>query len=131
MKLYVPSLGDKLVLTKPWRFKLYGEWRNDTLFKALSLPFPMESGRRSDGTEWQCRAQNGFVTATLPVGTELKVARIYIRNGQKDFDSITFSAAIMPKHWPRGLKKPLKPARVRFWAKLRDCDGIEFERGEA
>ena len=61
---------------------------------------------------------------TLPAGTELTVRRIFIRQGARDFDSMTFTATIPPlKPAPRG--KVAKPKSVRFWAKLDDCNTME------
>lgn len=37
MKLCIPSIGDKILLTKNWTFSLYTEYRNETLFKALGI----------------------------------------------------------------------------------------------
>ena len=30
MRLYIPTVGTKIVLTQDWTFKLYVEYRNDT-----------------------------------------------------------------------------------------------------
>lgn len=109
MKLYIPRLGDRLILSADWTFKLYDEHRNDALFKALKIPFPVDGdGRR------QCYGRHQLsVTVTLPAGTELAARRIYIRQGQRAFDSVTFSAKIGGKF-------------RRFWAKLDEVNGIEF-----
>jgi hypothetical protein len=49
---------------------------------------------------------------TLPQGTELRVDRIYIRKGVKDFDSLTFLA--------KGIKKPDTPKLPKLgpWPRL-------------
>lgn len=104
MKLYIPALGDHLKLTAPWTFALYGEYRNESLFKHLGLPF-----------SWGYRDLQK-TKVTLPAGTELGIDRIYIRRGNKEFDSITFNLL--------GVKGK---GRVRFWAKLGDVNTIEFE----
>ena len=56
---------------------------------------------------------------TLPRGSKLTVSRIYIRNGVKDYDSITF-------HLIKGRKKKNDPVppHGRFWAKLHDVNRI-------
>lgn len=37
MKLYIPGIGDTIKLTKPWKFKLYPEYRNIALGKYYKL----------------------------------------------------------------------------------------------
>lgn len=60
------------------------------------------------------------IKVTLPKGTVLKIDRIYIRKGSSDYSSITFYAKDMLKP---NTKKKYSP---RFWAKLSDCNQIEF-----
>jgi hypothetical protein len=55
-------------------------------------------------------------STTLVAGTQLKVSRIYIRQGQNDFNSITFTVAKSPQKW-----------KGRFWAKLEDVNRIEAD----
>jgi hypothetical protein len=56
---------------------------------------------------------------TLPKDSIITVDRIFIRKGMDDWSSLTFYL----KHHPNfSLKK--KP---RFWAKLHDCNKIEFK----
>jgi hypothetical protein len=105
MKLYIPALGDHLRLTAPWAFKLYNEYRNEALYKHLGLEQPMYRYGQLTGT-----------LVSLPAGTELGIDRIYIRRGNKEFDSITLNLL--------GVKGR---GRVRFWVKLRDANMIEFE----
>jgi hypothetical protein len=72
---------------------------------------------------------------TLPAGTILSVDRIYIRKGASDFSSITFYAKSLGEiqrqtsRWSRD-QKPKKKKSLRFWAKLEDCNKINFERTE-
>lgn len=119
MKLYIPSLGDCLKLTAPWRFDLYNEDRNQTLMDAMGDTREIAWG---DITSIPCE---------IPVGEILKVDRIYIRKGHDEFSSITFfwqGKRTQPKViecWGRTAKKPARP--VRFWAKLEDANRIEFE----
>lgn len=47
---------------------------------------------------------------TIPAGTQLRVDRIYIRKGKKEYDSFTF--------WALGLSKK----RVRFFARLSEVN---------
>ena len=59
---------------------------------------------------------NPYVEVTLPIGTQLSVARIYIKQGGESFNSITFRTTKMG---------PIKELRSkRFWVKLRDANTI-------
>ena len=62
------------------------------------------------------------VDVTLLAGTELTIDRIYIRKGSKAFSSITFFIGKTPD--PRLQLK----GRRRFWAKLADCNRMQYER---
>jgi hypothetical protein len=112
MKLYVPEIGDRLKLTKDWAFKLYYEHRNTPLLKHFGFEYVWKSGNIKDANE----------PVILPVGTVLRVDRIYIRNGAQDYSSISFYAEGI-----RGNGGLDKPKNSRFWAKLLDCNNIEFE----
>lgn len=151
MRLMIPHIGTVLVLTEPWTFRLFHEHRNTTLaaqvgliahkgtytstWKTGSVPsgggYPGFAGRDHD-----------FDTVTLPVGTELKVDRLYIRklgmqtrykhiepgnyereliDATKEYSSVTFYATLPLEP---GEKKPRKG---RFWAKLDEVNTIECE----
>jgi len=103
MKLNIPEIGDELILTTPWNFRLYNESRN---LKALESKmfgiYPYE--------------YNTDYPASLPIKTVLKIDRIYIRKGNSDYSSITFWA-----------KHPEIKLKQRFWVKLQDANNIEFE----
>ena len=77
-------------------------------------------------------SNNKSVEVTIPKGTLLQVDRIYIRKGASDYSSITFFAknigeVIIPaSRWSRSTK-PVKKKALRFWAKLSDCNNIEFK----
>lgn len=134
-KLYIPEIGDKLVLTKDWEFTLHRESRNDTLFEYLGFPIP-ERSRWDDpaGEDEQVR---------IPAGAVLAVDRVYIRKGQSDYSSITFRwigastpartesrsgctyGGPVPVPSKYDIKIPKK--QVRFWAKLGDANNIEFK----
>lgn len=94
MNLFIPPLGTEVVLAEPWTFLLHSEYRNFDALEYFKL---------------YARAESHEVT--VPEGTVLKIDRIYIRKGNKDFDSVTF--------FMKGTKK-----RVRFWAKLADVNKI-------
>ena len=106
MKLYVPELGDQIKLTSDWSFKLISEHRNTTLIDY----FFGES-------YWKKNALHGdkLLDATLPKDTILTIDRVYIRKGATDYSSITFRTDLLNKK------------SIRFFAKLDDCNKIEFE----
>ena len=65
----------------------------------------------------------------IPRGSKLVVDRIYIRKGAKDFSSISFflkgheKVKTLPRHsWHQPQTRP-----VRFWAKLDDCNTINYK----
>lgn len=77
------------------------------------------------------RISQQSIPITLKKGTILSVDRVYIRKGSSDFSSITFYAKNIGEMifdgsniW--GKKKPKKIKAFRFWAKLSDCNEIEF-----
>jgi hypothetical protein len=82
--------------------------------------------------EWNERAKSLAIDnleITLPKGTILAVDRIYIRKGASDFSSITFYAkglgeSEIKNRWSGRITKW---KAQRFWAKLSDCNQIEFE----
>lgn len=111
MKLVIPRLkADKISLTKPWAFNLHHEYRNQAMFTHLGLPYI------NDWTERQTAVPG---TATLPKGTLLSIERYYIRQGNEQFDSVTFMI-----HEINGvaLKK-----KIRFWVKLDEACLAEFK----
>lgn len=106
MNIYIPHIGDELILSEPWTFGVYSERRNDKLLKDIF------------GSEYKYWSNYGKKVAekTLIPGTSLKVDRIYIKKGQKDYNSVTFWAAIP------GIK-----GKTRFWAKLDDVNTMVAE----
>lgn len=137
-RMYIPSIGDQIRLTKNWSFPLYFEHRNIGLL-----------GRIKPGVSYRyARTDTGSITATLEAGTVLRVARIYIRQGKSDWDSVTFTVSLAPNDGNREKYKktgvhvyyshqqetpspmatePMKFKGARFWAKLEDVNEIEFE----
>lgn len=116
MKLHIPEIGDKLRLIEPWAFRLHAEHRNLGIYERMgwSLPGWSELGMASHRIK-------------LPKDTVLKVDRIYIRKGGADFSSLTFNITDCPGI-PQLAEK--KGPRRRFWAKLEDCNLIEYEVAE-
>ncbi len=153
MKLYIPSIGDEICLTKDWTFRLWNECRNESLMEFI--------GDTRRATYGYLEEEYNSIACTIPAGQILKIDRIYIRKNKEDFDSVTFfwkGARTQPKthqrtayqivatepmtlgsyitngfrhpevthiEVPYQAKTPAKP--VRFWAKLEDVNTIEFE----
>jgi hypothetical protein len=109
MKLYVPEIGDRLRLIKDWTFNLYNERRNSSLRTHFGLE-----------TTW---SRNDYAEVTIPAGTVLKVDRIYIRKGMEGYSSISFYSEGIGN----GSGSFGRPKTARFWAKLEDCNKIDFE----
>jgi hypothetical protein len=112
MRLYVPEIGDRLRLEKPWTFKLYYESRNEGLLSHFGFTY-----------DWR-RPTDDYEEVTLPKGTVIKVDRVYIRQGAMAYSSISF--------WAEGIGSSAgsfgKPkGSARFWAKLEDCNLIDFK----
>jgi len=109
----IPTIGTELILLAPWTFTLHAEHRNHALWKLYD---PELKDYHGDST----------MVIRFPAGTHMKVARIYIRNGQKDYDSVTFSVIKCPAKTPEG-----KKIKGRFWAKLHDVNRaiVRFEAG--
>jgi hypothetical protein len=72
------------------------------------------------------------ITVTLPKGTILSIDRLYIRKGSSDYSSITFYAKNLGEVVIKSMysKKTTKIKSPRFWAKLSECNNIEFESTE-
>jgi hypothetical protein len=126
VKLHIPRLGDKIVLAEPWTFTLYDESRNDPLARWLGIPIGWDERKPllTNPDAWHAR----FFTkpVILPAGTELTVRRLYMRQGSRDFDSMTFSAALMErKSLAEAFKKKPKLKAVRFWAKLDEVNQMQ------
>lgn len=92
MKLYIPEIGDTFKLSNDWTFNCIQEYRNQEFLKNNNLV-----------------AGN----VTLSKDSILKVARIYIRKGNKDFSSVTF--------FVKGTYNG------RFFARLEDVNKMEIE----
>ena len=140
MQLYIPQLSDKLKLTTPWTFTLHWEARNRTLVEACLMPYLTKNKKPAKNSDlWymeglkykgtSIKATNEEIT--LPAGSILSVDRIYIRQGVKDFNSVTFrliksSASTIIIGDGSVLAINPKVRSIRFWAKLADANRIEF-----
>lgn len=103
VKLFIPSLKTRIRLTKDWTFVLYNESRNRVALETLAPMFRSSTGLLVNS--WTC---------TIPEGAVLTVQRVYIRQGQSDYDSVTFTCKMDDKSF-------------RFWAKLYDVNTIEYQ----
>lgn len=154
--MYIPEIGDQLILTKDWTFNLHCERRNENLAKYFGycmnrslwvsiedlppwdLPYPEDAieskiwNKAYD--EWALKASKiehkSELLVTIPANTILSIDRIYIRKGAKDYSSITFYAKNLGKieTMSRWTGKKLNKKALRFWAKLSDCNNIEFQK---
>jgi hypothetical protein len=84
-----------------------------------------------DHKEWSDKCKEigkEKLSITIPAGSILKVDRIYIRKGAKDFSSITFYVRGFGEITRTEIWTKRKSTRksLRFWAKLADCNTIEF-----
>jgi hypothetical protein len=109
MKLVIPRLkADQLALTKSWTFNLHHEERNASLGAHLKVEQRFRYPTDGLATE-----------VTLPKGTVMTVDRYYIRQGNEQFDSITFMVHVIDG---KVLKK-----KLRFWVKLDEALTLDFK----
>ena len=111
MKILIPPLKTKIVLTKQWNFDLMCESRNRTLWNLFHPSPPMAV------IPSRVRRENAL-SIQLDVGDVLIVDRIYIRHGSEMFNSVTFRARV---------KKNGVFHTVRFWVGFADANNIEGE----
>lgn len=116
--LFIPTIGDVLVLAEDWTFTLHREYRNHK-FADDNFDFNYTKPWFDPEDDQAPRE------VTLPKGTHLKLARIYLRNGfgrHQDYDSITFFCNAHLKG--KAAKAAIKG---RFWAALTDVNKIIIE----
>ena len=116
MKLFIPDIGDKLVLSKDWTFTVYNEHRNRSLFV---LKYGEEFDEDKFGYARNSENLYKAFKLTLPAKSILKIDRIYIRKGASEYSSI--SCFIENQH------EDTRYNKKRFWAKLIDVNNIEIE----
>jgi hypothetical protein len=118
MNLFIPELGTRLKLTQRWGFKLYHEDRNINFgvlvgvtsaeikknhWLGASHPWHWTHRNREDALQ--------FTEVILPKSTVLIVDRIYIRQNNSNYSSVSFKVKADGKTY-------------RFWAKLSDVNNI-------
>lgn len=139
MKLWIPDISDRFRLLAPWTFRLFNESRNMALME-------LSNKIMKEGKAWSWRA-HAVGHITIPTGSVLKVSRVYIRNGAREFSSLTFwldevSGMLLfdpiddyedffyeteELVVPKGKGKAKRKSKPRFWAKLADVNLIECE----
>lgn len=154
---FIPTLGTRFLLSRDWDFNLFVERRNKSFIEELGYPTPSYTHRLNDLINeiqnpiieqgpWEIpETENphhiiysGAVKkmVRLPAGTVLSIDRIYIRQGSKEYNSVSFNLLYCPvaSFCPRngfknmGGNKATIPlikgdkGRIRFWAKLEDVN---------
>ena len=107
VRMAIPTVGSELVLAEDWTFDLHREHRNYTFWNKIHPNTPMDNRYSRYGET------STSISTTLPAGSVLKVARIYIRQGVSSYDSLTFTLVKHPD---------IKKIKGRFWAKLQDVN---------
>ena len=113
--MLVPEIGTVLKLAKDWTFRLHYESRNNDLRKQLGL--------KEYTYDWRRTKEPGPEEITIKTGAEMSVNRIYIRQGGKDYSSLTFylSPKATVEHVATKTTAVTK-GKCRFWAKLGDVN---------
>ena len=165
MNLFLPEVGDSLVLSSDWEFSLYFHYRNKDFYKKiLRCLFPINPNERfhernysdkdinvlftvwpeydpniipvkirditiSDFPKDSIVNKNGLngMVFKLPKGTVLKIDRIYIRKGKKDYSSLTFNIVDTTHSFLVDSKGKKVKGSMRFWATLDDVNKIVCE----
>ena len=126
--LFIPALGTEVVLAEDWTFTLHKESRNSGFAEGLDIAerrVQVHAGSYQDNgttetyryttkhTVWPAQAKSWEVT--LAAGTVLRMERIYIKQNQGRFDSVTF----------RDVGRSHRHGR--FWVKLADANTAVLE----
>jgi len=153
MKMYIPELGDRIVLTKDWSFQLFNEHRNSGLINLLGVKFKgdyyvyngkqyfhaskTENGCYIFGVEsedgdfkkWnRCDVINGRVpgvTFVKETGIEVSLKAGQVLTVDRIY--VRKGASDFSSITFNYIGAPKGSGRVRFWAKLADVNTIEFD----
>lgn len=123
-QFHIPRLGDIVTLASDWTFAVINDPRNHMVLQWSGHPEYSAQSYYPLGvtsTSYYGPRLNKTVQLTIPKGTRLKIDRIYIRKGQRDFDSVTFIAPDL-----KALQNCSKKS-VRFFAKLDDVNTMVVE----
>lgn len=115
MKFNIPTIGTMLKLSHKWTFALYDEYRNSKLWESWIKQNPNPKYLIKPPNKNLYGDSGKAIQVSLPKGTILNLSRIYIRQGKKEFDSITFSIKECPEKY-----------KGRFWVKLDDANKIQY-----
>lgn len=153
MKMYIPELGDRIVLTKDWSFQLFNEHRNSGLINLLGVKFKGDyyvyNGKQyfhASKTENGCcifgvESKDGdfkkwnrydVINGRVPGVTFVKETGIEVslKAGQVltvDRIYVRKGASDFSSITFNYIGAPKGSGRVRFWAKLADVNTIEFD----
>lgn len=126
MKVFVPTIGSEMVLSKACPVTIHSEHRNSKFLSSLGIGMDQKYINKTYGNlfvenqslvdRYKAKVSLKEVSITIPAGTVLKVNRIYIRQGAEDFDSMTFQCD-GNKDFPKG----------RFWLKLTDVNNFNIQ----
>ncbi len=118
VKLFIPTIGTKLVLKKAWTPTIFSESRNWDFLQSEGIIDSELNWWTAYGKDRPMALGEKSFLVTIPKGRILTVDRIYIRRGVSDYDSISFR-----------VRNPAvkKSKSQRFWAKLKDVNGIDVE----
>jgi hypothetical protein len=124
--LFIPAIGDRITIMKPWLFKLYLERRNHNFAETEGHTI-VPSNHSWNVYRRNVYGSNGMlatVNHTITPGTVLECDRIYIKTTSKSaktdedsYDSITWKVILNGK----------AVRNKRFWVKLTDCYNLEFD----
>ena len=131
MNIFVPEIGTQLKLTEAWIFQLYPEYRNNSIIEALGAEIVnLKKVVYETGTNrWNnATYEKFFYEMFLPADSILTVRRVYIRNGSKDYSSLTFNLNETTHPFlAYNKQKKKKKSCGMFWAKLSDVNKIQCE----
>jgi hypothetical protein len=124
MVAFIPELGSQLQLSEDWTFDVHFEGRNESLVIADG------KGPKEGEDNWSWWRANKSYKRTFPKDSVFKVDRIYIRNGMKEYSSVTLS--LISTSDPVFINKTEKnlfgkKSIARFWVKLIDFNKAKFQ----
>jgi hypothetical protein len=66
MKIFIPTIGTKLVVTEPWYFRLHDEYRNYDFWTDFTGQPPKRDALNSSGWQAKYARQSKPIDITLP-----------------------------------------------------------------
>lgn len=117
-KMICAPLGSVITLKEPWSFRLWDESRNEKFIDSIRADGYLLARRPKNVNCWEI-CDRGEIT--LPVGTVLTISRIYVRQGNKDFDSISFFVRLASVRRSNGW------ITGRFWVRLEDANKLSID----